>query len=93
MRSLPTRSLHAIPFAMFGWLALIAPATFAQGADDVVLTPQRISEHGWFFEGDAGMASAANKGFMSNAGFVVTGDGVIVFDAPPELRSALLRRK
>src|SRR5689334_10875260 len=27
------------------------------------------------------MASAANKGFMSNSGFVVTTDGVVVFDA------------
>ena len=27
------------------------------------------------------MASAANRGFMSNAGFVVTDDGVVVFDA------------
>jgi glyoxylase-like metal-dependent hydrolase (beta-lactamase superfamily II) len=27
------------------------------------------------------MASAANKGFMSNAGFVVTTDGVVAFDA------------
>ena len=27
------------------------------------------------------MASAANRGFMSNAGFVVTRDGVVVFDA------------
>jgi len=27
------------------------------------------------------MASVANKGFMSNAGFVVTSDGVVVFDA------------
>ena len=33
------------------------------------------------FEGETGMASVANKGFMSNAGFVVTSDGVVVFDA------------
>jgi len=43
--------------------------------------PRQVSAHGWFFEGESGMASAANKGFMSNAGFVVTTDGVIVFDA------------
>jgi len=43
--------------------------------------PQKVSAHGWCFLGEAGMASAANKGFMSNAGFVVTGDGVVVFDA------------
>ncbi|MFO1324736.1 MAG: MBL fold metallo-hydrolase [Burkholderiales bacterium] len=50
-------------------------------ADDIVLVPRKISAHGWFFEGQAGMASVENKGFMSNAGFVVTADGVVVFDA------------
>jgi glyoxylase-like metal-dependent hydrolase (beta-lactamase superfamily II) len=53
----------------------------ARAADDIVLVPERVSAHGWFFQGEAGMASAANKGFMSNAGFVVTDDGVVVFDA------------
>ena len=61
-------------------LGLLASASGRAG-DDVVLVPERISAHGWFFQGEAGMASAANKGFMSNAGFVVTGDGVVVFDA------------
>ena len=39
------------------------------------------------------MASAANKGFMSNAGFVVTGDGVVVFDAlaTPALGQSMLK--
>jgi len=64
-------------------LALIA-CSFAAGvarADDDVLEPTRVSAHGWFFEGHPGMASAANRGFMSNAGFVVTDEGVVVFDA------------
>jgi hypothetical protein len=52
----------------------------AETPPDVVLVPQQISPHGWFFQGEAGMASAQNKGFMSNAGFVVTSDGVVVFD-------------
>jgi glyoxylase-like metal-dependent hydrolase (beta-lactamase superfamily II) len=64
---------------LVGGLASIAPA--AQPATDIVLTPQRISTHGWFFQGESGMAGAQNKGFMSNAGFVVTDDGVVVFDA------------
>lgn len=34
-----------------------------------------------YFEGEAGMASPENQGFMSNAGFVVTSAGVVVFDA------------
>ena len=61
--------------------ALGVGCTAACAADDIVLVPERVSPHGWFFQGQAGMASAANRGFMSNAGFVVTDDGVVVFDA------------
>src|SRR5512139_3435260 len=60
--------------------------------DAIALTPQRVSEHGWFFQGEPGMASAANRGFMSNAGFVVTREGVVVFDAlgTPVLGAAMV---
>ena len=68
------------------WLALASQA-FAQH-----LAPIRISEHAWYVLGDPGMASAANKGFNSNAGFVVTADSVVVVDAlgTPALGEALL---
>jgi glyoxylase-like metal-dependent hydrolase (beta-lactamase superfamily II) len=56
----------------------VAPLSRAQ---EVALEPQRLSAHCWFFQGESGMASLANKGYMSNAGFVVTDDGVVVFDA------------
>lgn len=62
-------------------LLLVCRVSLARAADPIVLTPQQISAHIWMFQGAAGMASQANKGFMSNAGFVVTGDGVVVFDA------------
>ncbi len=45
------------------------------------LEPIQVSPHVYYFHGDSSMASAANRGFMSNAGFVVTGDGVVAFDA------------
>lgn len=72
-------------------LALCAPAA-AQTRPEIVLVPKQVSPHGWFFEGEAGMASVENKGFMSNSGFVVTGDGVIVFDAlgTPALGRAMI---
>ena len=75
-RRLPSRVLAAV-------LATAVPAVAvpAIAADDVVLMPARVSEHVWYFRGESGAASAANKGFMSNAGFVVTADGVVVFDA------------
>ncbi len=64
---------------VFAWFGVMCCAGLVQ-AQEIILTPQRVSEHCWFFQGEAGMASLANRGFMSNAGFVVTGDGVVVFD-------------
>jgi glyoxylase-like metal-dependent hydrolase (beta-lactamase superfamily II) len=61
--------------------ALAVVATLAGAQSTIALTPERVSERAWYFRGEAGMASAANRGFMSNAGFVVTNDGVLVFDA------------
>ena len=64
------------------------------GAEDLIrLKPVQVSPHVYYFHGESGMASAANKGFMSNAGFVVTSDGVIVFDAlaTPALGEAMVR--
>ncbi|UGQ48770.1 MBL fold metallo-hydrolase [Massilia endophytica] len=60
---------------------MFALSGLAQAAPPLVLQPVQVSKHVWFFQGSAGMASQGNKGFMSNAGFVVTGDGVVVFDA------------
>ena len=64
-------------------LAIVAAASCAQptAVPDVTLQPQQLTKRVWFFQGDSGMASVANKGFMSNAGFVVTDEGVVVFDA------------
>lgn len=62
-------------------LLAVCGLPLAQAAESIALTPVRISAHAWMFQGEAGMASQANKGFMSNAGFIVTGDGVVVFDA------------
>jgi glyoxylase-like metal-dependent hydrolase (beta-lactamase superfamily II) len=84
-------------FAALRWpavaLAFVAClATMNAAAAEITLTPQRVSEHGWFFQGEAGMASTANRGYMSNAGFVVTDAGVVVFDAlgTPALGEAML---
>ena len=57
------------------------PIVATAQADGIVLVPQKVSAHGWFFQGQVGMASRQNQGYMSNAGFVVTNDGVVVFDA------------
>ena len=47
----------------------------------------------FYVQGAPGMASAANEGFNSNAGFVATGKGIVVIDAlgSPALGEAFLR--
>jgi len=52
---------------------------------------KKVSEHVYYVEGIPGIATD-NEGFISNAGFVITGDGVVVFDAlgTPSLAARLV---
>ncbi len=70
--------------------ALLAAA--AAAAETLSVKPVRLSEHVWYVQGQSGPASAANQGYNSNAGFVVTPAGVVVIDAlgTPALGRALL---
>lgn len=73
-----------------------AGSGMARAPDPVTvdLTPRQVSPRVWYVRGDSGMISTQNQGFNSNAGFVVTDDGVVVFDAlgTPALGSALLEQ-
>jgi glyoxylase-like metal-dependent hydrolase (beta-lactamase superfamily II) len=61
-------------------LLLCLPAlAFATGT--VPVTAEKIGPHSYYLRGLPGAASRANQGFMSNAGFVVTREGVVVFDS------------
>jgi glyoxylase-like metal-dependent hydrolase (beta-lactamase superfamily II) len=63
-------------------MAFLLP--LAHAADDEVTVPMkavRLGQHSYFVQGLSGAASSENQGFMSNAGFVVTREGVVVFDA------------
>ncbi len=74
-------------------LACLSLLATASHADDAIrIDAVKVSPHVYYFQGEAGMASAANKGFMSNAGFVVTKDGVVAFDAlaTPVLGQAMI---
>jgi len=77
---------------MLRFLFLFLATLGAAHAATITLTPQRVSEHVYYFQGEAGVASIANRGFMSNAGFVVTPEGVVVYDAlaTPALGEAML---
>jgi glyoxylase-like metal-dependent hydrolase (beta-lactamase superfamily II) len=71
------------PLALFAVALALAGPACAQSAPvrEASLTAQQVSPRGWYFQGAAGMATAANRGYTSNAGFVVTDDGVVVIDA------------
>ena len=71
--------------------ALASAFAGAQGLKAKVV-PVKVTERVWFVQGQPGMASASNEGYNSNAGFVVTDEGVVVIDAlgSPALGEALL---
>jgi glyoxylase-like metal-dependent hydrolase (beta-lactamase superfamily II) len=45
------------------------------------VTAQQVADGTWFVQGEAALGSAANRNFISNAGFIVTPKGVVVIDA------------
>jgi len=57
-----------------------------------VLRAEQVAERVWFVQGAAALGSPANRNFISNAGFIVTDDGVVVVDAlgSPALAEELL---
>lgn len=73
-------------------LALLPAAWAENHAVTVPMKAVKLGPHSYFVQGLPGAASSENQGFMSNAGFVVTRDGVVVFDAlaSPPLAEKLL---
>lgn len=55
-------------------------ATTEYADSGVEMTPIQVSEHVWYVQGMSG-AATQNEGFISNAGFVITSEGVVVYDA------------
>jgi glyoxylase-like metal-dependent hydrolase (beta-lactamase superfamily II) len=84
--------LRTVILALLACVGCSMSATASAEPIAVTLQPQQVAKRTWFFQGDAGMASLANRGFMSNAGFVVTDEGVVVFDAlgTPALGEAMV---
>ena len=72
---------------IFCYLLATSAATLAQ-----VLMPVQVAPGAWMVQGESALGSAANRNFISNAGFVVTDDGVLVVDAlgSPALAEELL---
>lgn len=76
------------------WLLLVfwGLASHSAAADASTLKAVQVADRTWFVQGNAALGSPANKNFISNAGFVVTNDGVVVVDAlgSPALAEQLL---
>ena len=75
-------------------VAMIAFSARAQGYPPIRsrVDAVKVSANAYYVLGRAGVASAENEGFNSNAGFVVTDAGVVVIDAlgTPALGNALV---
>jgi glyoxylase-like metal-dependent hydrolase (beta-lactamase superfamily II) len=70
--------------------AVLADDSPPAGVD---MTLERVSEHVYFVQGIPG-AATDNEGFISNAGVIVTGAGVVIFDAlgTPALSRLMLEK-
>ncbi len=80
-----------------GLLSLLLPFALAASAAEYAtikskVTPIEVTPRVFYVQGKPGVASAENEGYNSNAGFVVTDDGVVVIDAlgTPPLGQALV---
>ena len=56
----------------------LAPAPWAPS--DMPISVHKVGPHSYYVEGLLEEASRENEGFIANAGFVITKDGVVVFD-------------
>lgn len=84
--------LASLKFALALLCSIGIGADAMAAADVSVLAPQKVADNVYMVQGKSGVASADNQGFNSNAGFVVTSEGVVVVDAlgTPALGQALV---
>ena len=67
-----------LPWIVAAFAGLQAPAALAASEP---VKAQQVATGAWFVQGEAALGSAANRNFISNAGFIVTPQGVVVIDA------------
>lgn len=79
-----------ISITLLWWTALFMSG-LAHAAEPPLKAVQ-VAERVWFVQGQAALGTPDNRNFISNAGFVVTDDGVVVVDAlgSPALAEELL---
>lgn len=70
----PPRSLRSL-------LAVLLAMLLPLNASAQALRLQQLNAHAWMVQGESALGTAANRNNISNAAFVVTSEGVLVFDA------------
>lgn len=82
-----TRNVHLFLLLLLGLLT----GGWAR-AEATLLKAVQVADRVWFVQGQAALGTPENRNFISNAGFVVTDDGVVVVDAlgSPALAAELL---
>ncbi|MRD46409.1 MBL fold metallo-hydrolase [Caenimonas koreensis DSM 17982] len=65
------------------WVAVTCTGLLFAAAAAVAqpLKAQQVADNAWLVQGQAALGSTANRNFISNAGFIVTPQGVVVIDA------------
>ena len=63
------------------WLLTLASAVTLAHAGEPVFEATEVADRVFFVQGEAALGSSANRNFISNSGFVLTEDGVVVVDA------------
>jgi hypothetical protein len=73
-------------------VAVLHPAQAQPASGSPQVIAKRLSQSAWYVEGLSALGSPANQNFISNAGFIVTPEGVLVIDAlgSPALAQRLL---
>ncbi len=91
--SFPTRR-RWLRQASLGAAAVAGMRSLPLRAAGAAVRAQRVHGDVWFVQGEAELGSAANRNFISNAGFVVTDQGVVVIDAlgSPALAQELIEQ-
>ncbi len=79
--------ITAIFASLLGWVSTLATAQPAS------IQAVQLAQGVWFVQGNSALGSTGNRNFISNAGFFVTDEGVVVVDAlgSPALAQELLR--
>lgn len=88
------RLFYALALFVFNLLFAAVLAAPPYPPVEVEVRAVQLGTHSYYVPGLAGAASPANQGFISNAGFVVTTEGVVVFDTlgSPSLAAEMVKR-